>query len=92
MRTPPGFKVASELGHRIIANAGKQSACLQAGDEEHHAFDHVDEEIPEEDALDPRRGADEHGAIPTDVKSRRYGRQHARTAEMLRRPIGNEGR
>ena len=67
-------------------------ARLQSGHEKDHAVDHIEEEVPEEDALQTRRGADQPGTVPTDVKPRRHPRQHARAAQILRRPIGDERR
>ncbi len=76
----------------MIADAGDQRACLQPGDEKHHAFDEVNEEIPEEDALEARRGADQPEAVPTDVEPGGHGGEHAGAAQMFGRPIGKERR
>ena len=69
-----------------------QRARLQAGDEEHHAFDKINEEIPEEDALETGFGADQPEAVPTDVESGGDGGEHARAAEMFGWPIGQKRR
>jgi hypothetical protein len=76
----------------MIADAGDQRTRLKAGNEEHHAFDKVDKEIPEEDALKACRGADQPEAIPTDVESGGHGCEHTRSAQMLGWPIGQEWR
>jgi hypothetical protein len=52
----------------------------------------VDQEVPEKNALQARRRADQPQAVPADVKPGGHGREHAGTAEVFRRPIGNERR
>ena len=69
-----------------------QRARLQARDEEHHALDQVDQEIPEEDALQPGRRADQPQPVPADVEPGGDGREHAGTARVLGRPIGEKRR
>jgi hypothetical protein len=60
---------------------------LQSGEQEHQALDHVDEEVPEEDTLQPGTGTDQAKPIPADVKPRSYRGQHTGSAQMLGRPI-----
>ena len=60
--------------------------------EEHQALDQVDEEIPEEDSLQPGGGADQAKAVPADVEPGSHGGEHAGAAEMLGRPIGEKRR
>ena len=69
-----------------------QRARLQAGDQEHEAFDHIDDQVPEEDALQPRRRGDQQRAVPAHVEAGGDGREHARSAEMLGYPVGKVGR
>src|SRR5271156_309480 len=73
-------------------NPDSQSAGLQTGEQEHHTLDHVDEEIPEKDTLQSRRGTDQSEPVPADVQSRGDGGQHAGAAQVLRWPVGNERR
>ncbi len=46
----------------------------------------------EENALEPRRRADQMESVPADVETGSYRREDARTAEMLGRPIGEKRR
>ena len=81
---------AREFGEGMAADARDDRARLQAGDQEHHAFDQIIEEIPEEDALQPRRRADQPEPVPADVEAGGDGREHARAADRLGRPVGEE--
>ena len=81
-----------QFGHGITADPCNHGTRLQAGDEEDHALDQIVEEIPEEYALQTRRGADQPKPVPAHVEPRRDGRQHSGPAELLRRPIGEERR
>ena len=81
-----------KLGNRIVSDVRHDRARLKAGDQEQHALDQIDQEIPEEDALQPGRRADQAKAVPAHVEADRHRRQHARAAEMLRRPEGDERR
>ena len=69
-----------------------QRARLQAGEQEHQAFDQIDDQVPEEDSLQPRGGRDQPRPDPAHVKPAGDGRQHAGAAEMRRHPEGEIGR
>ena len=77
-----------ELRDGIMADFREDRARLKAGDQEQHALDQIDQEIPEEDALQAGRRADQAEAVPAHVEADRHRRQHAGAAEMLRRPEG----
>ena len=79
----------SELRDGIVPDFREDRARLKAGDQEQHALDQVDQEIPEENALQPGRRADQAEAVPAHVEADRHRRQHAGAAEMLRRPEGD---
>ena len=79
-----------QVEDRVASDAGNQRSSLQAGDKEHHAFDQVDQELPEEHALKARRGADQPKAIPANIEPDGYRGEHARPAQILGRPIGEE--
>ena len=53
-----------------ITDARDQLACLQPGNQKHHAFDEVDEKIPKEDALKPRSSADQPKAAAFSTSAR----------------------
>src|SRR5580704_14741003 len=73
-------------------DAGNQRSRLQAGDEKHEPFSQVNQEIPEKNALQPRRGTDQLQTIPADVEPGGNGGEHAGATEMLWRPISRERR
>ena len=50
---------------------------LQPGDQKHHAFDQVNEEVPKEDTLQAGRRTDQPGTVPADVESRSHCGEHA---------------
>ena len=80
-----------QLRDREILRLLEQRARLQAGEQEHEAFDQVDDQVPEEDALQPRRRRDQPRPVPADVQPRGDRRQHAGAAEMLGHPEGEIG-
>jgi len=61
----------------MVEDTGNQAARLEAGDQEHHAFDEINEKFPEEDALKARRGANQPEAVPTHVEPCRYRGKNA---------------
>ena len=65
---------------------------LQAGEQEDHAFDQIDHQVPDEEALQAGGGRDEARAVPADVTAADHGGQHARAAQAFRHPEGGEGR
>jgi len=69
-----------------------QRARLQPGEQEHQTLDEIDDQIPEKDSLQPRRGGDQPRPDPADVEPAGDGRQHAGAAEMRRHPEGEIGR
>ncbi len=69
-----------------------QRARFQPGDQEHQAFDQIDQQVPEEDALQPRGRGDQPRPVPAHVEPAGDGRQHAGAAEMRRHPEGEIGR
>ena len=75
-----------------MADTGKQSTRLQSSRQKDQAFDEIDQKIPEENALEPGRGADQLESVPADVEAGGHRRQDARAAEMFRRPIGEKRR
>src|SRR5437763_14975891 len=77
-----------EVEQRVLTDTGDQRAGLQSGGQKDHAFDEVDQKIPEENALEPRGGANQVETVPADVETGGNGREDARAAEMLGRPIG----
>jgi hypothetical protein len=75
-----------------VAAGGDERAGLKAGDEEHHAFNQISQEVPEHDAREPGRRGDEAMAVPTDIESGRHCGEDSGAAELLRRPVGDERR
>ena len=65
-----------------------QRARLQAGDQKHQAFDQIDDQVPEENSLQPRRKRDQARPGPAHIKAAGDGREHAGAAEMRRHPEG----
>ena len=80
---------AGKMGDRIVSNLRQDRTRLKPGDQEQHALDQIDQEIPEENALQAGRRADQAEAVPAHVEPDRHRRQHAGAAEMLRRPEGD---
>ena len=66
-------------------------ARLQAGEQEDDAFDEVDQHVPYEEALQPRGGGDETRAVPAHPEASDDGCKHARAAQRVRHPEGDEG-
>ena len=60
--------------------------------QEDEALDQIDDQVPEEDALQPRRRRDQPRPVPAHVEPGGDGRQHAGAAEMLGHPVGEIGR
>ena len=81
-----------QFEQRVLTDALDQRAGLQSRRQKNHAFDQIDQEIPEENALKTGRGTDQLQAVPTDVQTGGNRREHARATEMFRRPIGEERR
>ena len=77
-----------EKGVRLL----DQRARLQAGDQEHQALDQIDDQIPEENSLQPRGGRDQTRPVPAHIEPAGDGRQHAGAAKMRRHPEGEIGR
>ena len=72
-----------QIGQRIADACRQSSSRLQAGDQEHEAFGQVNQEVPEENALQPRRRADQPQTIPADIKTGGHGGEHAGAAQVL---------
>ena len=70
----------------------EQQPHLESGQQEQQALDQVDHEVPEEDALQPRRRGDQQRPVPADIEPAGHGGDHAGAAEMLRDPEGDVGR
>ena len=81
-----------QLRDREVLRLLDQGARLQAGDQEHEALDQVDDQVPEEDALKPRRRRDQPRPVPAHVEPGRDGREHAGAAEVMRHPEGEKRR
>ena len=84
--------IATSSRHEVGIGALDQGAGLQPGEQEDESLDDVDDQVPEEDALQPRRRADEERALPAHIEPGGDGREHAGAAEILRHPIGGIGR
>ena len=62
----------------------EQRSRLHAGHQEDKSFEEIDQQIPEEDSLQPRRRRNEQRPVPADEQPGRHRRQDARTAQLLR--------
>src|SRR5438046_8090900 len=71
-----------EFGRWVLTDTGDQRAGLQSGRQKDHAFDEVDQKIPEENDLEKRRGADKVRYDPDDVETWGKGGEETRTTEL----------
>jgi hypothetical protein len=69
---------------QICVHPVEQRARLHAGDQEDESFEKVDQQIPEEDSLQPRRRRNQQRPVPAHEQAGCHRRQHARTAQLLR--------
>src|SRR5947207_5453524 len=72
-----------QFEQRVLTDPGDQRARLQTRRQKNQAFDEVDQEIPEENALEAGRGADQLQPVPADVKTGGHRREDAGASEML---------
>src|SRR2546430_15299308 len=63
-------------------NPIEQRSNLQAGQEEDQSLEQIDDQIPKEDSLQPRRRRNEQRPVPTDEQSSGDRRQNARSSNM----------
>ncbi len=81
-----------EIAQRYCIQPIEQGSRLHARHQEDQAFQKVDEQVPKEDSLQPRRGGDQQRPVPTHEQSGGDRRQNARAAEMLRQQERDVGR
>ena len=81
-----------ELAGGHLVDPVEQRPRFQAGQQEQPAFQQIDEEVPEEDALQPRVAGNEQRSVPAYVEAAHHGGEDAGAAERLRRPIGRKRR
>ena len=69
----------------------EQQPHLESRQQEQHALDQEDHEVPEENALQAGGRRDPQRAVPADVEAACHGRENAGAAEMFRNPVGEVG-
>ena len=73
-----------ETVQQVCVHPVEQRARLHAGHQEDKSFEEIDQQIPKEDSLQPRRRRNEQRPVPAHEQAGRHRRQNARTAQLLR--------